>query len=44
MTICHSIVMIPATFLKSVLEGGGEGKPDNVLFYATSNRRHLMPP
>lgn len=29
--------------LKSVLEGGIEGKPDNVLFYATSNRRHLMP-
>ncbi len=29
--------------LKSVLEGGIEGRPDNVLFYATSNRRHLMP-
>lgn len=29
--------------LKSVLEGGLEGRPDNVLFYATSNRRHLMP-
>lgn len=29
--------------LKSVLEGGVEGRPDNVLFYATSNRRHLMP-
>jgi len=29
--------------LKAVLEGGLEGKPDNVLFYATSNRRHLMP-
>ncbi len=29
--------------LKAVLEGGIEGKPDNVLFYATSNRRHLMP-
>jgi len=26
-----------------VLEGGVEGRPDNVLFYATSNRRHLMP-
>jgi predicted AAA+ superfamily ATPase len=26
-----------------VLEGGLEGRPDNVLFYATSNRRHLMP-
>jgi uncharacterized protein len=26
-----------------VLEGGIEGRPDNVLFYATSNRRHLMP-
>lgn len=29
--------------LKAVLEGGVEGRPDNVLFYATSNRRHLMP-
>ena len=29
--------------LKSVLDGGIEGRPDNVLFYATSNRRHLMP-
>ncbi len=29
--------------LKSVLDGGIEGKPDNVIFYATSNRRHLMP-
>lgn len=29
--------------LKAVLEGGLEGKPANVLFYATSNRRHLMP-
>jgi predicted AAA+ superfamily ATPase len=29
--------------LKAVLEGGIEGRPDNVLFYATSNRRHLMP-
>jgi len=28
--------------LKAVLEGGVEGRPDNVLFYATSNRRHLM--
>jgi predicted AAA+ superfamily ATPase len=26
-----------------VLEGGLEGRPGNVLFYATSNRRHLMP-
>jgi predicted AAA+ superfamily ATPase len=26
-----------------VLDGGIEGRPDNVLFYATSNRRHLMP-
>jgi uncharacterized protein len=34
-----------ATFksLKAALEGGVEGRPDNVLFYATSNRRHLMP-
>jgi hypothetical protein len=29
--------------LKAVLEGGLEGRPKNVLFYATSNRRHLMP-
>jgi predicted AAA+ superfamily ATPase len=29
--------------LKSVLDGGIEGRPGNVLFYATSNRRHLMP-
>ena len=29
--------------LKSVLDGGIAGRPPNVLFYATSNRRHLMP-
>ena len=29
--------------LKAALEGGVEGRPANVLFYATSNRRHLMP-
>lgn len=29
--------------LKAVLEGGLEGRPANVVFYATSNRRHLMP-
>ena len=29
--------------LKAVLEGGLEGRPENVLFYATSNRRHMMP-
>ncbi len=29
--------------LKAVLDGGLEGRPDNVVFYATSNRRHLMP-
>ena len=29
--------------LKAVLEGGIEGRPRNVIFYATSNRRHLMP-
>lgn len=29
--------------LKAVLEGGIEGRPQNVLFYATSNRRHLLP-
>ena len=29
--------------LKAVLDGGVEGRPDNVILYATSNRRHLMP-
>jgi predicted AAA+ superfamily ATPase len=29
--------------LKAALEGGVEGRPANVLFYATSNRRHMMP-
>ena len=29
--------------LKAVLEGGVEGRPPNVVFYATSNRRHLLP-
>ena len=29
--------------LKAVLDGGIEVRPDNVIFYATSNRRHLMP-
>ncbi|MEM1317571.1 MAG: ATP-binding protein [Pseudomonadota bacterium] len=29
--------------LKAALDGGVEGRPDNVVFYATSNRRHLMP-
>jgi predicted AAA+ superfamily ATPase len=29
--------------LKAVLEGGIEGRPRNVIFYATSNRRHLLP-
>ncbi len=28
--------------LKAVLEGGLEGRPENVVFYATSNRRHMM--
>jgi predicted AAA+ superfamily ATPase len=28
--------------LKAVLEGGIEGRPENVVFYATSNRRHLL--
>ena len=34
-----------ATFksLKALLEGGIEGRPENAVFYATSNRRHLMP-
>jgi predicted AAA+ superfamily ATPase len=31
------------TSLKAALDGGVEGRPDNVLFYATSNRRHLLP-
>ncbi|MBV1868852.1 MAG: ATP-binding protein [Marinosulfonomonas sp.] len=29
--------------LKAILDGGIEGRPENVVFYATSNRRHLMP-
>ncbi len=29
--------------LKAVLDGGIEGRPENVIFYATSNRRHLLP-
>jgi predicted AAA+ superfamily ATPase len=29
--------------LKAALEGGIEGRPENVVFYATSNRRHLLP-
>jgi predicted AAA+ superfamily ATPase len=29
--------------LKTILDGGIEGRPENVIFYATSNRRHLMP-
>lgn len=29
--------------LKAVLDGGIEGRPPNVVFYATSNRRHLLP-
>jgi predicted AAA+ superfamily ATPase len=29
--------------LKTILDGGLEGRPENTLFYATSNRRHLMP-
>ena len=29
--------------LKTMLEGGIEGRPENVVFYATSNRRHMMP-
>jgi len=29
--------------LKAALDGGVEGRPENALFYATSNRRHLMP-
>ncbi|MEM8797335.1 MAG: ATP-binding protein [Pseudomonadota bacterium] len=29
--------------LKTALDGGVEGRPENVIFYATSNRRHLIP-
>ena len=29
--------------MKAALDGGVEGRPDNIIFYATSNRRHLMP-
>jgi predicted AAA+ superfamily ATPase len=29
--------------LKAALEGGIDGRPDNAIFYATSNRRHLIP-
>jgi len=29
--------------LKAALDGGVEGRPENVIFYATSNRRHLLP-
>lgn len=29
-------------YMKSLIEGGTEGKPENVLFYATSNRRHII--
>ena len=29
--------------LKAALEGGIEGRPENIVFYATSNRRHLLP-
>ncbi len=32
----------PYKSLKTVLDGGLEGRPKNVIFYATSNRRHLM--
>lgn len=40
-----SFEMEDATFksLKAVLEGGIEGRPENIVLYATSNRRHLMP-
>ncbi len=29
--------------LKAALDGGVEGRPENIIFYATSNRRHLLP-
>ena len=29
-------------FLKAIIEGGVETRPDNILIYATSNRRHLI--
>ena len=42
-TICRSTPRTPPTSRsRRVLEGGIEGRPDNVIFYATSNRRHLM--
>ena len=37
-----SIAYLSLQYLKAVIEGGLETKPDNVLIYATSNRRHLI--
>ena len=37
------LLQVQAKSLKAVLDGGIEGRPENVIFYATSNRRHLMP-
>jgi predicted AAA+ superfamily ATPase len=39
----ESLPELMAILRTAVLEGGIEGRPDNVIFYATSNRRHLMP-
>ena len=41
--ICPSrSLRLSTKFLKAVIEGGVETKPDNILIYATSNRRHLI--
>lgn len=42
MTISFEEFEIEYKFLKAVIEGGVETKPDNILIYATSNRRHLI--
>lgn len=42
-TTCRSTATShPTKSLKAVLEGGIEGRPENVILYATSNRRHLL--
>ena len=40
--LCFQEFEIEYKFLKAVIEGGVETKPDNILIYATSNRRHLI--
>ena len=45
MQVCFIVtsgVNLHSKFLKAVIEGGVETKPDNILIYATSNRRHLI--